>query len=87
MADPHFGNPSRIDILLGVDIFVAALLLGQRIGPPGAPISIETVFGWVLTGRSDSLHTHTHITTHHVSLFPGDNLLQQFWETEVIADS
>ena len=28
MADPHFGNPSKIYVLLGVDIFVAALLPG-----------------------------------------------------------
>ena len=48
---------------------------------------METVFGWVLAGRSDSLHTHTHVTIHHVSLLSGDNLLQQFWETEEIADS
>ena len=86
MADQHFGKPGRISILLGVDIFVAALLPGRRVGSPGAPVAIETVFGWVLAGRTDSLHPNTHITTHHASLLSSDDLLRQFWETEEIAD-
>ena len=32
MADPHFGVPSRIDILLGVDVFVDSLLNGRKVG-------------------------------------------------------
>ena len=38
LADPDFGRPSRIDLLLGVDIFVASLLHGRRLGPHGSPI-------------------------------------------------
>ena len=53
LAGPEFGRPGRIDILLGVDVFVDTLLDGRRIGPPGSPIALETEFGWVLAGRLD----------------------------------
>ena len=45
LADPAFGHPGRIDILLGVDIFTQVLLHGRRIGPPGSPVAFEMVFG------------------------------------------
>ena len=34
LADPDFGRPGKIDILLGVEVFVDVLLHGRRIGPP-----------------------------------------------------
>ena len=79
LSDPTFGHPGRIDIFLGVDIFTQVLLQGRRIGPPGAPVAFETIFGWVLAGSGASCY---HITSHHASLLPGDVLLQRFWETE-----
>ncbi len=42
LADPAFGQPGRIDILLGVDVFVDVLLHGRRTGPPGSPVVLET---------------------------------------------
>lgn len=39
---PCLGRPSTIDLLLGVD---KALVHGQRIGPPGSPMALETAFG------------------------------------------
>ena len=81
-ADPHFGTPGKIDLLLGVDIFVASLRSGWKIGPSQTPVAIETVFGWVLAGRTDDISPHVSITSCHVSLLTGDNLLRQFWEIE-----
>ena len=34
LADPGFGRPGRIDVLLGVDVLVDVLLHGRRSGPP-----------------------------------------------------
>ena len=34
LADPAFGLPGLIDLLLGVDIFVSVLFQGQQTGPP-----------------------------------------------------
>ena len=45
LADPDFGHPGRIDLLLGVDIFVEVLRQGRRIVPPGSPSAFETEFG------------------------------------------
>ncbi len=82
LADPGCGQPGRIDILMGVDIFVQVLLQGRRIGPPGSPVALETELGWVLAGRISSRHLDEHIATHHVSLDTGDDILQRFWELE-----
>ena len=48
LADPAFGEPQRVDILFGADMFASILLHGRRIGFPGSPVAMETEFGWVL---------------------------------------
>lgn len=82
LADPDFGRPSSIDILLGVDVFVGALLQGRRAGPPGSPIALETKFGWVLAGGTEPHSLTTELVSHYVSLLSGDDLLRRFWEVE-----
>lgn len=83
MADPNFGRPGKIDILLGVDIFVVVILAGRRLGPPNSPAALESEFGWVLAGRTDSTTSPVlHAVAHHASLLSGDDLLRQFWVTE-----
>ena len=57
LADPTFGQPGHIDILLGVDIFADVLLQGRRTGPPGSPVALETKFGWVLSGSTGSTNS------------------------------
>ena len=51
LADPTFNQPGRIDILLGVDVFVNALLHGRQFGPSGSPVAFETDFGGSLLVR------------------------------------
>ena len=83
LAVPHFGQPGKIDVLLGVDIFVQVLRTGRRTGPPGSPVSFETEFGWVLAGEINNTSSHNgHVTSHHVSLENGDDILRKFWEIE-----
>ena len=81
LADPNFGKPSNVDVLLGVDVFVATLLDGRRPGPQGAPSALETEFGWVLAGGSSSSRTPQSVS-HHATLLTGDDLLRRFWEIE-----
>ena len=50
LADPKFGIPGKIDLLLGVDVFASVLRQGRRCGPPNSPTAFETEFGWVLAG-------------------------------------
>ena len=81
LADPGFGQPGRIDLLLGVDIFAQVVLHGRRIGPPGSPVAFQTEFGWVLAGETNS-HVPELMTAHHVSVETGDDILRKFWEIE-----
>lgn len=90
LADPNFGEPGLIDLLHGVDLFVEVLINGWRTGPPGAPVPLETEFGWVLCGSTDH-GTHavpdqvnTHATAFHASTthMSGDDIIRQFWEIE-----
>ena len=51
LADPQYGQPGRIDILLGIGIYVQVMRHGRREGPPGSPSAFETELGWVLAGN------------------------------------
>ena len=85
LSDPDFGQPGRIDILLGVDIYTEVLLQGRRKGPTGSisPVAFETTFGWVLAGKTGKLSTTPDkITNYHVSVTSGDDILRKFWEIE-----
>ena len=85
LADPTFGRPGHIDLLLGVDVFVDVLLHGRRNGPPGSPVAIETKFGWVLSGSTDPTTdlVNLHVTTFTSTVLgDGDDILRNFWEIE-----
>ena len=82
LADPDFGIPSKVDLLLGVEVFATVMLNGRRLGPPDSPIAFETKFGWVLAGSTDTYKPTHHIVTHYVSLLSGDDILRKFWELE-----
>ena len=80
LADPDFGRPGRIDLLLGVDVFVDILLSGRRFGQPGTPTAFEIHFGWVLAGSVEGSTTADHLVSYHISLTSSDNVLRRFWE-------
>ena len=85
LADPEFGVPGRVDILLGVDTFTDVLLDGRRKGPPGSPIAMETTFGWVLCGNTkfSTLCSNSPVVTAcHTSVEMKDDLIRKFWEIE-----
>ena len=50
LVNPEFGIPGSVDILFGTDVFSQTVLHGQRFGPSGSPLTINTTFGWVLAG-------------------------------------
>ena len=75
LADPDFGLPRRIDILLGVDIFVEVLHQGRWTAAPGSSSAFKTEFGWGLAGKLDVYASSHSIASHHVSVATGDDLL------------
>ena len=81
-ADPTFGLPGRVDILLGVDVFSNVLLQGRRFGPSDSPVAFETLFGWVLAGRTGPQEISHDVVSHHIAVVTGDDLLRKFWEIE-----
>ena len=82
LADPDFGTPGSVDVLLGVDVFTSVLLHGRRHGPSGSPVALETRFGWVLAGGMKPDQAPTQVTANHASVLTGDDLLRKFWEIE-----
>ena len=85
LADHGFRQPGRIDMLLGVDVFLDVLRHGRRSGLPESPTALETEFGWVLcgsTGPASSSSAHACVTTFHSTVTSGDDVLRQFWEIE-----
>lgn len=82
LADPDFGRPGRIDILLGVDVYIDVVKHGRRTGPPNSPAAFETKFGWVLAGRTKVPASSRQVTSYHVSVASEDVTLSKFWEIE-----
>ena len=81
----HLSNitlAGKIDILLGVEVFVAVLLDGRRPRPPGSPVTFETKLGWVLAGNTHIPNAGDTIVTYHTSVLTGDDLLRKVWEVK-----
>ena len=81
LADPDFGTPGSIDLLLEADIFSHALLHGRQFDPSGTPSTFKTCFRWVLAGVVHGCQQPYQAGTRRVSTSV-DDLLKRFWETE-----
>ena len=84
LADPEFGVPGSVDILLGADVFSHTVLHGRWFAPSETPSAIKTTFGWILAGsvlaegiQSEQLEDNSFLAV----TFP-DDLLKRFWEVE-----
>ena len=83
LADPEFGVPGRIDVLLGVDVFSQVLLNGRRKGCRGSPAAMETIFGWVLCGDISPGSNSQRVTAYHSTIGSSDDdIIRKFWEIE-----
>ena len=82
LADPDFGKPGRIDLLLGADVFGKSIRHGRRYGPAGTPTALSTQFGWVITGGVRTKCPSGKVSTFCASALSGDDLLKRFWEVE-----
>ena len=88
LADPALGESQCVNLLLGADIFAGILLHGQRTGPPGSPIAMETKFGWVLCGgntdKSEFSAVNSLVTTLYASALCSDEIFHKFWEIKEV---
>ncbi|XP_037045848.1 uncharacterized protein LOC119081228 [Bradysia coprophila] len=51
LADKQFNVPSKVDLILGGEIFFKLLKCGERSIGNGLPTLQESVFGWIVTGK------------------------------------
>ena len=81
LADPDYGTPKAVDLLLGTDVFSRLVLHGRRFGPCGSPSAFKTQFGWVLAGRNRRPKESCYLAT--IEDPPvSEQLLRKFWEIE-----
>ena len=84
LADPEYGTPGAVDLLLGADVFSRVVLHGRRFGPSGSPSAFKTQFGWVLAGSvgSSSQSGSCYFAVAERARVEDDELLRRFWEIE-----
>lgn len=83
LADPGFDIPGSIDLLLAADVFTDSLLNQQIKGNVNQPTAFNSIFGWLLLGKtrlasSTLVHTSSNIDNEL------NSLVQHFWELDSI---
>ncbi|XP_055701775.1 uncharacterized protein LOC129801041 [Phlebotomus papatasi] len=87
LADPDFGKPGPIDMLLGADVFMS-VLRSRKVA--GSPTLQETTFGYIVAGcfesHSDSTSSVYHLitclcSTEDASL---NTQMEKFWTLEEV---
>ncbi|XP_036327139.1 uncharacterized protein LOC118739735 [Rhagoletis pomonella] len=83
LADKRFFVNEPVDLVLGGDIYPQIILSGLKKNILNTLLAQETVFGWIITGRTDTSNPGTNIVSYYseVSL---DKQLSAFWELEEI---
>lgn len=80
LADPEFLNPSKIDLLFGVDIYGIILKDGLRKGQVYQPIAQNSHLGWLILGANSNKNS-CQIQINSISI---ETELKKFWENEEI---
>ena len=75
LADPEFGTPGQIDMLLGDNMFIEVLFHGWRVGPPNSTVAVETKLGWIISGATDTQNTEV-VSRHTIAT--SDDILRDF---------
>ena len=70
LADPDFGHPNKINMLLGIDVYADVLLQGRRSGPPSTP---------VVQDKMDEFSATSVAASHQVTTL---STLQRFWDIQ-----
>lgn len=82
LADPNYASPSKINVLLGAEVYGEILLEGL-IKHRSGPVAQNTLLGWILSGKvqGESTSAEKRFVNMHVQV-KEDQLLKQFWEIE-----
>jgi hypothetical protein len=85
LADPQFDIPQQIDMLIGAELFFDVWTNQQIKMQKDLPSLRETVFGWVVAGKTNQSDTKSFVTTTFCACVTNNQLqdqLKRFWEIE-----
>ncbi|XP_045449996.1 uncharacterized protein LOC123658688 [Melitaea cinxia] len=89
LADPGFDIPGPIDVLLNADVFAESLLEQRLKGNGSRPQALNSVFGWLLLGKSRLASSPSCL----MGLAPPsmdeslNKIVQRFWEIDNVPQS
>ncbi|XP_072152033.1 uncharacterized protein [Bemisia tabaci] len=83
LADPNYQDPSEIELLIGAELF-PYIYTGNKILTDTQGCALESIFGWVITGKisipaTEPQKKRTLISTEGAAL---NQMLTKFWEVE-----
>lgn len=88
LADPSFHVTRPIDLLIGGELFPQLLLPGKINGPTNVATALNTVFGWILMGKTiSSAQSSSMVLSINHAVVSDSNLdtaVQKFWDIENI---
>nr|XP_014098474.1 uncharacterized protein LOC106623465 [Bactrocera oleae]XP_036228668.1 uncharacterized protein LOC118682854 [Bactrocera oleae] len=90
LADPAFGIPGPVELLLGADIWPALALNDVVVGPHNEPCALHTRLGWVVLGPVVSNESKSVLFSSLVDVQEDsttDKLLRNIWEIEEPPDN
>ncbi|XP_050305592.1 uncharacterized protein LOC126742831 [Anthonomus grandis grandis] len=84
LADPFYDTPRSIDLLIGAPLFPYILLEGRLTGDYNEPVGFNTVFGFILMGKTVS--NSSPIAAQSLLCYQAsvNDTLQKFWEVEEV---
>ncbi|XP_062702132.1 uncharacterized protein LOC134285437 [Aedes albopictus] len=84
LADPTFNKTGAIDMLLGAEHFFTYINPGTRVEEGENPVLVESVFGWIVTGRNQKPLTLPPVACHVSLSDPLQEALERFWRIEEV---
>ncbi|KAJ3661517.1 hypothetical protein Zmor_005911 [Zophobas morio] len=83
LADPEFGTPQQVDVLLGADVYGQIVTSGFKKGSLEEPSALNTAFAWVLIGGIKRNKQKTVVRSFCTSIDNSlDAALKRFWQPE-----
>lgn len=86
LADEEFYKPSRIDFLIGADLYPHILCTSSPNTLQGYPAAFNTLFGWVVIGKVNADTSQNQLTSLLIANPSLDDTLRKFWETEEVSN-
>ncbi|XP_062703921.1 uncharacterized protein LOC134286333 [Aedes albopictus] len=84
LADPTYNKTGAIDMLLGAEHFFTYINPGTRVEEGENPVLVESVFGWIVTGRNQKPITLPPVACHVSLSDPLQEALERFWRIEEV---